>query len=201
MASSGGQMTDQMGSQGGMKFTSGDWGQYLQEMTKEDSQVMHLLLNASKMLQPTFSSNTTLCSLLVGSPGPDSMEFISVPCELQLPVSGIMCMEVMANSMVRRDAIYGLQHVLHLEKNSQLNLLRPHNFNLRRVHSHLDDEIVKKSFGMVFDMESIQDEYYNNSIETLKQTLKWTWHEKNYKECPSRGLCSMFGNSKSQPPI
>ena len=55
------------------------------------SSLESLLWNATNKLQPQLSVDNTQCVLLIGSPGPEQMEFVSIPCYMRFPVSGIMC--------------------------------------------------------------------------------------------------------------
>ena len=77
-----------------------------------------LLKRAQSVLQPEYT-NETLCTALIGSPGPQDMEFVSIPCNMELLVSGIMCIKG-GDKFSRNGFLYRLTHVKLEAKDSQL---------------------------------------------------------------------------------
>ena len=77
-----------------------------------------LLMEARNILQPQYT-NETLCTVLIGSPGPRDMEFVNVPCNRKLKVSGIMCIKGGVN--LRKDEpLYRLTQLKLKAKDSRL---------------------------------------------------------------------------------
>ena len=75
-------------------------------------------MEARSILQPQYT-NETLCTVLMGSPGPQDMEFVSVPCGRKLKVSGIMCIKGGYN-LTKHRPFYRLTHLKLKAKDSQL---------------------------------------------------------------------------------
>ena len=79
---------------------------------------MQLPMEARNILQPQYT-NETLCTVLMGSPGPQDMEFVSVPCNRQLSVSGIMCIRG-GSKLGKHRPLYRLTHLKLQAKDSRL---------------------------------------------------------------------------------
>ena len=56
---------------------------YSQTNNIENTDFSQLLMEGQRILQPQYT-NETLCTVLMGSPGPQDMEFVSVPCGRKL---------------------------------------------------------------------------------------------------------------------
>ena len=75
-------------------------------------------MEARNILQPQYT-NETLCTVLIGSPGPQNMEFVSVPCNRKLKVSGVMCIKGGIN-LQELEPLYRLTQLKIKAKDSQL---------------------------------------------------------------------------------
>ena len=91
---------------------------YSQTHGLQNTDYKQLLTAAQSILQPQYT-NETLCTALIGSPGPLEMEFVSIPCDMELTVSGIMCIK-RGNIFSRNGPLYRLTHVKIKAKDSQL---------------------------------------------------------------------------------
>ena len=91
---------------------------YSQTKGAENAGFTQLLMEARNILQPQYT-NETLCTVLIGSPGPQDMEFVSVSCDRKLKASGIMCIKGGIN-LRKHEPLYRLNQIKLKAKDSQL---------------------------------------------------------------------------------
>ena len=91
---------------------------YSQTHGLQDAGFEQLLKRAKNIFQPQYT-NETLCTVLIGLPGPTDMEFVTIPCDMELAVSGILCIKG-GNKLGQNGPLYRLTHVKLKAKDSQL---------------------------------------------------------------------------------
>jgi hypothetical protein len=73
----------------------------------EEHDLQHLLSSAQRHIHPRYAAGEH-CTALLGSPGPYSMEFISVSCIQELNTSGVLCISGGNKSV--QSTTYSLHH-------------------------------------------------------------------------------------------
>ena len=112
----------------------------LRGVTKETLQMLH---SSSTNLHPPYTSTTSTCTALVGNPGPQDMSFVSVPCDLPLSISGIMCIDRIRKQMYDTQEVFKLVHLKLAD--DALSFVPPISpivsklvpFNVERLHTYL----------------------------------------------------------------
>lgn len=142
-----------------------------------DHGLQHLLSAVNQQLQPQHATGKQ-CTALLDSPGPSNMEFVSVPCDLALEVSGIMCISGGMKTPSTKDLFYSLHHWQGLTKQSSRlffpasSIGRRVHFNLLRYKGKVDVETGVIDFpGLTPD----ENKYLQQHYETEKI---WPWKER-----------------------
>ena len=158
-----------------------------------------LLTEARSILQPQYT-NETLCTVLMGSPGPQDMEFVSVPCDRKLKVSGIMCVRG-GNKLGKLRPLYRLTHLKLQAKNSQLvtNTIDSY-FNIDTWYTALlknkpPSENQATSELPAYYEASLTKEAYSERYSLKSQNVRHAWTENIYscnKSSHDIDLCDLL---------
>ena len=139
-----------------------------------------VLENLFEDLQPVHSDGT-MCSVLVGSPGPNQMKFASIPCNMTLPMSGVLCVKGNTAFVHGHQTLYQINHVLVWKNEFILDNIGTF-FNIARLQSHL-------SAGLILGLKQNNSEYFQLPADNLSPLLyfrdiheyneryRWTWNE------------------------
>ena len=147
-----------------------------------------LVQDAKKTLQPMYT-NHTMCAVLIGTPGPSEMEFLTVPCNQKIAVSGILCIDGGRKSPPN-DLVYNLVHIksartLHLSKENPY-------FNIEEVGIRLwgerflninfyEDTTSSVESPTLYEM--LKDDIYNDLLNLpASEGIRWTWNDSVYNE-------------------
>lgn len=160
-----------------------------------------ILSQRHSFLQPIYKQKL-MCTALLGSPSPMEMEFISVPCNEELPMAGIVCMKRHLVKLERQ--IYGMTHMLVdpplqsglNNKGTHFNLdrLQPSRHILNASLTHLYDGHSGIISGLSF-FKGLPGSVYQETNMTFYRTLKWPWKE-NWMQC-NRSVCGMYANKST----
>ena len=156
---------------------------YSQTKGAENADFTQLLTEARRIPQSQFT-NETLCTVLIGSPGPQDMEFVSVFCDRKLKVSGIMCIKGGINFR-KHEPLYRLNQLKLKAKDSQLarDTIESY-FNIDTLYEALSKgksppESQGKS-GIPSEFERYNDRLYSALLRNLSQTMRHAWTEYIY---------------------
>ena len=158
---------------------------YSQTKEIEDTDFSQLLMEAGSILQPQYT-NETLCTVLMGSPGPQDMEFVSVPCGRKLKVSGIMCIRGGKNLRKHRP-FYRLTHLKLKAKDSQLvTNTTTRYFNIDMLYEALSKGKTPPDYQGSSDLpihyEIYNEETYSTWYDTVSHNKRHAWTE-NVDSC------------------
>ena len=153
---------------------------YSQTDNIENTDFSQLLMEAQSILQPQYT-NETLCTVLIGSPGPQDMEFVSVPCGRKLKVSGIMCIKG-GNNLRKHRPFYRLTHLKPKAKDSQLvTNTTTRYFNIDMLYEGLsqgktppDDQ---GSLDLPIHYELFTEEAYSRLYDIKNHKTRHAWTE------------------------
>ena len=186
----------------------GGRGPTLEGLTAVNRNMLQVLNEASTTLQPPYTVTSGTCTALVGNPGPQDMTFITVPCDLPLSVSGIICM--VRNNILQNDMTLGYT-LMHLKLGddqwrfqSQSKYPSHPNFNLNRLnrYRHL---VSAQSISTV-----TWHSYPKNMFELQRKvhSSTRTWQEKTHQcyDCSINTLCKqacdiLLGNERNKQTI
>ena len=167
----------------------------LAEMTREE-----LVQDARNVLQPEYN-NFTMCTVLIGTPGPEEMEFLVIPCAQRISVSGILCIDG-GKKPSPRELVYNLVHLkLTYTKNVSGAI---HYFNIEEAGKYLLNEQFLSSINFVEDLtqragnwhyyELLDDEVYRSLKAHTSERFRWTWKESIYGVTEDE--CDVFGSQQ-----
>ena len=142
-------------------------------------------MKARNILQPQYT-NETLCTVLMGSPGPQDMEFVSVPCGTKLKVSGIMCIRG-GNNLGKHRPFYRLTHLKLKAKDSHLvTNATAENFNIDMLYEALSKGKTPPDFQGSSDLpaeyELYSEELYSAMYDIDSRQIRHAWIE-NIDSC------------------
>ena len=156
-----------------------------------------LLLNVSTKLQPQVFEDKSRCTVLIGSPGPIEMEFISIACDMNVSVSGVLCSywdysipeshhQASRSHDLSADMIYSLNHWAPVkDKPYKLtnidNLINLENINWESFNNTRKQPLWDDSYS------SLENRYHRSylKVTTDKYTPRVTWHSvKHIFKCP-----------------
>lgn len=83
----------------------------LQVLTNTNSSGDFLFERSSKVDKTFHQGHYHLCTVLIGSPGPLHMDYVTIPCSERIHVSGIMCMDGGDSVWKLPDVYYRLTHL------------------------------------------------------------------------------------------
>ena len=156
---------------------------YSQTEGVDNTDFTQLLTEARNILQPQYT-NETLCTVLMGSPGPQDMEFVSVPCNRKLKVSGIMCIKG-GNNLRKNEPLYRLTQLKLKAKDSQLvtNTTDSY-FNIDTLYEALfkgkaaPETQGKSDFPVYY--ETLNNRTYSKMHHSESQITRHAWTENIY---------------------
>ena len=170
---------------------------YSQTTNVENKDFTQLLMEARNILQPQYT-NEALCTVLIGSPGPQDMEFLSVPCNRKVKVSGIMCIRG-GNKLRNHKLLYRLTHLKIQAKDSQLVKNKTDSyFNIDTLYEAVskgrypDSQGSSDSPGLY---EALSEQSYSSWYHDESQKIRHEWTE-NIQSCRNSnhtvGLCDFL---------
>ena len=164
----------------------------------ENSDFTQLLMAARSILQPQYT-NKTLCTVLMGSPGPHDMEFVSVPCDMKLKVSSIMCIRG-GNKLTKQRPLYRLTQIKLKAKDSQLvaNTTDGY-FNIDTFYEAFSKgktpSETQGSSDLPVYYETLDEETYERAFHSVSQNVRHAWTE-NIQSCSNpiqnMALCDLL---------
>ena len=150
-------------------------GQLIRDETQQQ-----LLTNSSHYLHPRFAIDQR-CTGLLGTPGPHSMDFVSVNCDTRHHVSGTVCMSGGTTSPKNKQVAYSLNHWRVIKLRDERNGSRSavsrgkYHFNINRYNE----------YGLNYHPHrtnlSHLDQYTRDFLETHTGYNKWTLSEQTYQ--------------------
>ena len=158
-----------------------------------------LLIEARSILQPQYT-NETLCTVLMGSPGPQDMEFVSVPCDRKLKVSGIMCIRG-GHKLGKHRPFYRLTHVkLQARKSQLVTNTTDSYFNIDTWYEALfKSKSPKEKQGTskfpAYSEDTYTKEAHSNLYNSMSQNIRHAWTENIYschKSSYNIDLCDLL---------
>ena len=142
-----------------------------------------LIWNATYRLQPRFKEDVG-CTLLLGTPGPARMEFLTVDCGLKVKTSGILCMEGGIPPKQTPQVLYTLNHwfSLTLQELGFSHFKHLSAINLKRLPLK---SFKRKIAGQIIpDISKVLTTTYLQHISRYRESLsRWAWHEDIYTIC------------------
>lgn len=139
-----------------------------------------LLSNVSGHVQP-HNSDVNNCTALLGTPGPETMDFVSVPCDLKLDISGVVCSSGAREPPQSYDSVtYELHHWLAPTPSKLSNLLEDVSdqlkFNIDRFSYDVLQTSLYKGVHMDYFNISFSDIYTQTDIDTKYLSFMiWPW--------------------------
>ena len=171
---------------------------YSQTKGARNADFTQLLMEARNILQPQYT-NETLCTVLIGSPGPQDMEFVSVSCNRKLKVSGIMCIKGGINLM-KHEPLYRLTQLKLKAKDGQLVTNTEESyFNIDILYEALSKgKSPPESQGesvLLEYFETLDDWVYSQVLRNWSQHTPHAWTEYIYScsnSSHSIDLCNLL---------
>ena len=158
---------------------------YSQTAGIKNTDFTQLLMEARNLLQPQYT-NEPLCTVLIGSPGPQDMEYLSVPCTRKLKVSGIMCIRG-GNKLRSHKPLYRLSYLKLQAKDSQLVTDRTDSyFNIDTLYEAVFKGKYPPDIQGSSDSrelyETLNEETYSSWYHDESQKIRHEWTE-NIQSC------------------
>ena len=159
-----------------------------------------LVQDAQNVLQPKYT-NFTMCTVLIGTPGPKEMEFLVVPCTQRINVSGILCIDG-GKKRSPNELVYNLVHIKPAHNTSMSDGI--HYFNIEEVAVNIwkeqllsnvnftDDSIQRETGANYYEL--LNDDIYNSMKADASKAIRWTWKESIYTD--NKNQCQVFGSQQ-----
>lgn len=145
----------------------------------------YLIAEARAHLQPPYKEHHA-CAVLMGSPGPSDMEFVTLPCNRKTEVAGIMCIK--RNKVVldqKRRLVYKLIH--YTTKNNELRSITngTSHFNIDYMHGVLSSH--EAYTPMVSTANADTKDYFEN-LDRDEYSIRYNHFMESYRSAWNESL-------------